>query len=317
MLAAAPLFWAGNWVIARVLVAGVVTPLEITVVRWTLGALILLPIIRRQEGRLPRLDGRGWAGVALGALLGMVAYTLLQYEALRYTQAINGTLIFSGTPAFTLVLAAALLGERWGAAQVAGILLTLLGVLAILTGGSIQALSRLAVNTGDALMLAASWAWAGYTVLARVLARRMSSLTLTAYAMAVAAVLLAPVQLWQWYRGGGGLPAVLAGGFGPRWLAVAAALVYIGVFASAAAYVFWGEGVRRVGAAVGSVFGNLLPVFTALLAIVFLDERLTAAHVAGSLGVMGGVYLTARPAGQARRSPPGPVVPGAPRARPG
>lgn len=295
MLTAAPLLWAGNWVIARVLVAGVVTPLEITVVRWILGALVLLALVRRQEGRLPRLDSPGWAGVALGALLGMIAYTLLQYEALRYTQAINGTLIFSGTPAFTLVLAAALLGERWGATQVAGIGLTLLGVLVILTGGSVQALGRLAVNTGDALMLAASWAWAGYTVLARVLVRRMSSLTLTAYAMAVAAVVLVPFQLWQWYRGGGGLPAVLAGGPASRAAAVAAALVYIGVFASAAAYAFWGEGVRRVGAGAGSVFGNLLPVFTALLAVVFLGERITAAHLVGSLGVMGGVYLTARP----------------------
>ncbi|NLG70356.1 MAG: DMT family transporter, partial [Firmicutes bacterium] len=120
MLIAAPLLWAGNWVIGRVLVAGVVTPLEITVARWLVGAAVLLGLVARREGGLPRLDGRQWLSVVAGAALGMVAYTLLQYEALRHTQAINGTLIFSASPAFTLVLAATILGERWGLSQVAG-----------------------------------------------------------------------------------------------------------------------------------------------------------------------------------------------------
>lgn len=296
MLAAAPLFWAGNWVIGRVLVAGLVTPLEITVVRWLVGAAVLLPVVARREGRLPGLDGRQWASVAAGAALGMILYTLLQYEALRHTQAVNGTLIFAATPAFTLVLAAAVLGEPWGPARVGGVLLALAGVGAILLGSPAPPGGRPGVNAGDALMVGASWAWAAYTVLARVASRRIASLTWTTYAMALAGLVLLPWQLAQWMRGAGGLPALLGAGPPLRAAAVGAALLYVGVLASAAAYVFWGEGVRRVGAGAGSVFGNLLPVYTALLAVAFLGERLTAAHVLGALGVAGGVYLTARPA---------------------
>ncbi|WP_324668146.1 DMT family transporter [Geochorda subterranea] len=311
MLTAAPLLWAGNWVIGRVLVAGVVTSLEITVARWLVGAAVLLGLVARREGGLPRLDGRQWLSVVAGAALGMVAYTLLQYEALRHTQAINGTLIFSASPAFTLVLAATILGERWGLSQVAGIALALAGVGVILLGGSGMTAAGLRVQPGDALMVAASWTWAAYTVLARVAARRLSSLAWTAWAMAVAGVGLLPWQLVEWWRGAGGLPALLAEGLSPRLLAVAGALLYIGLFASAAAYVFWGEGVRRVGASVGSVFGNLLPVFTALLAVATLGERLHLAHLLGAAGVMGGVWLTTRPA-----SGPGPAAAPRPVGRP-
>ncbi|MEW6046322.1 MAG: DMT family transporter, partial [Bacillota bacterium] len=212
MLAGAPLFWAGNWVIARALVP-YVTPLELTWVRWVLGGAALLAFIRCREGQLPGLSSSLRAGVAVAGGLGMIAYTLLQYEALRHTQAINGTLIFTATPAFTLILAAVFLHERWSPAQLAGILLTLLGVAVILGGGSPLALSgRLSVNAGDAMMLVASWAWAGYTVIARVLTRRISAITLTAYAMVVAAVALAPFQAWQWLAGRGGLPAFLTPG---------------------------------------------------------------------------------------------------------
>ena len=288
-LVAAPLLWAGNWVIARPLVARV-DPLDITFTRWVVGAVALLALVRWQEGRLPRPDARAVAGTALAASLGMVAYTLLQYKALQHTQAINGSLIFTATPAFTLVLAALILGEPWTAQQVLGIALTLAGVTVVLTGGSLLALRHLAVNPGDAMVLLADWMWAGYTVVARLFTRRLSSLAFTAYSMVAAVILLLPAQVWRWIAGRSALvPGALT------WPDVAA-LLYISLFASAGAYVCWGEGVRWLGAGSASVFGNLLPVFTALLAGVFLGERLTLAHVAGAAAVMVGVYLTARPA---------------------
>lgn len=288
-LAAAPLLWAGNWVFARLLVARI-DPLDITFSRWAVGAVVLLALAWRQERRLPRPDARAAAGTALAGFLGMVAYTLLQYKALQHTQAVNGSLIFTATPAFTLILAAGLLGEPWTAQQVVGIALTLAGVAVILTGGSLLALRRLAVNPGDVMVLLGDWIWAGYTVVARIVTRRLSSLAFTAYNMVAAVVLLLPAQVWLWVAGRSALvPGALT------WPDVAA-LLYIGLFASAGAYVCWNEGVRWLGAGIASVFGNLLPVFTALLAGAFLGERLTLAHVAGAAAVVAGVYLTAKPA---------------------
>ena len=287
-LVAAPLLWAGNWVIARPLVTRV-NPVDITFTRWVVGALALAALVWRQEKRLPRPDARAAAGVVVASFLGMVAYTLLQYTALQHTQAISGSLIFTATPAFTLILAVLILGEPWTTRQVFGIALTLVGVAVILTGGSLLVLRQLAVNPGDALVLLADWMWAGYTVVARVVTRRLSPLAFTAYNMVAAIVLLLPAQAWLWVTG---RSSMMPGGL--AWPDVAA-LAYIGLFASAGAYVCWSAGVRRVGAGTASVFGNLLPVFTALLAGVFLEERLSVAHVAGAAAVMVGVYLTARP----------------------
>ena len=287
-LVAAPLLWAGNWVIARSLVTRI-HPVDVAFARWVLGAVALLVLVWQRERRLPRLDARMAAGVALAGFLGMVAYTLLQYTALQHTQAINGTLIFTATPAFTLLLAAWILGEPWTPQQILGVALTLAGVAVIVTGGSLRVLRQLAVNPGDILLLLSDGVWAAYTVMARVITRRLSSLAFTAYNMVAAILWLLPAQVWLWATGRSVVvPGALA------WPDVAA-LVYIGLFAAAGAYACWSEGVRWVGAGTASVFGNLLPVFTAVLASVFLHERLAVAQLAGAAAVMLGVYLTVRP----------------------
>ncbi|HEY8486621.1 MAG TPA: DMT family transporter [Limnochordales bacterium] len=285
---AAPLFWAGNWVVARVMVQRW-HPVEITFLRWAIGAGALVGLALWREGRLPRLDRRGLLAVAGCGLVGLVGYTLLQYEALRYTQAINGSLIFTATPAFTLLLARLVLGEVAGPVRLAGVGLTLAGVALVLTGGSWQRLAALQVNPGDALVLLADGMWAAYTVASRRVGLSLSPVVFSAYNMLAALGWLFPVQVWLWAAGRG---AVAAGRVvWQDW----AALAYVGLFASAAAYVGWSEGVRQVGAGPASVFGNLLPVFTAVLATATLGETFGWAHLAGAVLVMAGVWACGRP----------------------
>lgn len=289
LLAVTPLLWAGNWTIAKPLVQRV-DPMDVALLRWAMAALLLWPAVRWREGALPVPRGREWAGLFLAGLTGMAGYNTLQYLAQRYTSNVNGTLIYTATPALTFLIAAPLLGETVTPRRVAGVLLSLAGTGWVLTGGSAAALLGLDFNPGDLLMLLAATSWAVYTVTGRFLMRRLSPLATTLYASVTGVGFLALGRAGRWLAG-------------EPWPSLAGrdvlALLYIGVAASAVAYLFWNEGVRRIGAGPASIFGNLLPVYTALLSGMFLGERVTVSQAAGGAAVLAGVYLVAAPAGTA------------------
>ncbi|ADU50700.1 protein of unknown function DUF6 transmembrane [Thermaerobacter marianensis DSM 12885] len=304
LLALTPLLWAGNWTIAKELVRRV-HPADLVLVRWALAAVVLAPIVYWREGGLPRPQGRDWLAVMLCGLTGMAGYNTLQYIAQQQTTNINGTLIYTSSPALTFLLAVPVLHERVTPRRAVGAALSLAGTAWILSGGSLELLRSWRFNPGDVLMVAASASWAVYTVVTRVGTRRLSPLALTLYAAAAGTVMTALGRGWSLARG-------------EAWslsLHDAWAVLYIGVVSSAVAYLFWNEGVRRIGAGPASIFANLLPVYTAALSIALLGEQLTAAHVVGGLAVLGGVYLVAAPAA-AGRAAPAPAAAGAGRALP-
>ena len=292
LLAVTPLLWAGNWTLAKDLVRRV-DPVDVVLLRWCMAALVLIPIVCWREGALPRPRRGEWLGILLCGLTGMAGYNTLQYAAQRYTTNINGTLIYTATPALTFLLAVPLLGERVTARRVTGVVLSLAGTAWILTGGSLRALIELRFNPGDLLMLAAAASWAIYTVATRFVTRRLSSLAVTLYASATGAVALLGVRAVAVSAGG---PLLTVSG--RDWLVV----LYIGVVASAVAYLCWNEGVSRIGAGPASIFGNLLPLYTAVLSTTFLGERVTSGQVIGGLAVLAGVYLVAAPAPSPRRA---------------
>ena len=301
LLALTPLLWAGNWTIAKELVRRV-HPADLVMVRWFLAALVLTPIVYLREGRrLPRPSGADWLAIALCGLTGMAGYNTLQYIAQQQTTNINGTLIYTASPALTFLLAVPLLKEPVTPRRVLGVVLSLAGTAWILAGGSLEVLRTLRFNPGDVLMVVASAGWAVYTVVTRVGTRRLSPLALTLYAAVAGTVMMTATR---------GL--VLAAGRAPWTLSAGDtwAVLYIGVVSSAVAYLFWNEGVRRIGAGPASIFANLLPVYTAVLSTTLLGERLTLAHAVGGLAVLGGVYLVAAPGGGERaavRTAVGPV----------
>ncbi|QIA26583.1 DMT family transporter [Thermaerobacter sp. PB12/4term] len=290
LLALTPLLWAGNWTIAKELVRRV-NPADLVMARWFLASLVLAPIVYLREGRLPRPQGVDWLWIALCGLTGMAGYNTLQYVAQQQTTNINGTLIYTASPALTFLLAVPLLGERVTPRRAAGVVLSLAGTAWILAGGSLEVLRSWRFNPGDVLMVVASAGWAVYTVVTRFGTRRLSPLSLTLYASAAGALMMAATRgaALATGRGAWSLSA------GDTW-----AVLYIGVVSSAVAYLFWNEGVRRIGAGAASIFANLLPVYTAVLSTTLLDERLTLAHLTGGLAVLAGVYLVAAPAGGTR-----------------
>lgn len=284
LLALTPLLWAGNWVLARLIVQDL-SPVVLTAARWTL-ATVLLGVLARHE-LLPLPGRRDLTLMAVLGWVGIAGYTVIQYMALEYTTAINGSLVFSTNPVVTVLLAAVWLREPIGWRQVTGAVLSVVGVAVILTGGS-GAGQPVELNPGDLLVVFSTLLWALYSLMGRLVLDRHSPLVVTTWAAMASLPVLwiaAAVDLAQ-----RPLPPLTA----LHWLS----LIYMAVFPAVLGFVWWYVGVRALGAGVASIFGNLLPVYTAVLSVLFLGEAVAGAHVAGGLLVVTGVVLatgTSRP----------------------
>lgn len=283
LLSLTALFWAGNWVIGRAM-RHEMPPVAMGFWRWTLALALLLPFtLPELRRKWPVVRANRVTLAALGCL-GAIAFNTLIYVGLQYTAATNGVLFNSLTPIFIILLSWILAGERITGTQGAGVALSLAGVLAIVARGDPALLATFQFNPGDLWLIAAMFLWGIYTI---VLKRRPAELSATAFLAAMLLLslpLLLPFYLWEFSQRGG---FALTGSTIP-------ALAYYATIPSIVAYLFWNRGVAQVGANRAGLFVHLMPVFGALLSVVFLGERLYAYHYGGAALVFVGIYLTTR-----------------------
>lgn len=265
-----PLCWAGNFIVGRA-VHGDIPPAALTFWRWVIAAVVLLPITARTLWRRRDTARQHLGWLSLLALTGVVLFQYAVYVGLQTTPAITATLIIAVIPVVIPVIAFVLDGDRIRPRQVVGISLSLAGVTVIILKGDFAAIDNLHGSAGVLWLLLAVAAWALYSVLVR---RRPSDLAPPVLLLAIVGlglVMMIPVYGWELANGSE---------FALTWSA-AFAIGYVGVFASVIAFLCWNEGVARFGAAKAGLFIHLMPVFAAILAMLFLDERLHPYHAAG------------------------------------
>ncbi|MCB2069381.1 MAG: DMT family transporter, partial [Ottowia sp.] len=265
LLTLPPLLWAGNAVVGRV-VAPLVPPITLNFLRWVLALLILLPlagwVLRPASGLW-----RHWRRFALLGLLGVGLYNALQYLALQTSTPLNVTLVGSSMPLWMLALGRLFFNAPVRRAQLAGALLSMLGVATVLARGEPAQLLRLHLVPGDLYMLAATLSWAWYSWL---LTRHAEPEPIR---QDWAAFLLAQVVFglgWSGLMTGAEwalTPAHIQWGW-----PLALALVFIAIGPAVVAYRCWGLGVQRAGPALAGFFSNLTPLFAAVLSAAFLGE---------------------------------------------
>jgi drug/metabolite transporter (DMT)-like permease len=282
MLTLTPLFWAGNAVIGRAMREDL-PPVTFAFWRWTLAAALLLPftlpLLRRDWVRIRR----GWRILLILGLLGITSFNTLLYHAAHTTGATNIALIQTLTPTMIAGIGLLVYGDRISARAAGGILLGTLGALVVIARGSWSTLTRLDFVSGDLWMLLAVFLYSYHSVLLR---RRPDThpLSYLTVVFLIGVVTLAPLYLWEWsVKGAPGLTPAVAG-----------SVLYAAAFASILAYLFWVRGIELIGAHRAGVFLTLLPLFAALLAVVFLRERLHAFHFAGGLLILAGFWLVHR-----------------------
>jgi len=287
LLTAAPILWAGNAVVGR-LVRDAVPPMTLNLIRWTIALAILLPL-----GRAALRSGSGvlsnWRRYAMLGLLGVGLYNSLQYLALQSSSPINVTLVASGVPVWMLLVGRLFFNIPVRRQQIVGAALSIAGVLVVMCRGDIGQLAALRLVAGDLYMILATIAWSFYSWLL------MQQKDVPALRADWAAFLLAQVAYGVLWSG------LLAGG---EWVIedvrilwswpLAAALLYVAIGPAILAMRCWGAGVQRAGPTLGAFFINLTPLFTALLSSAFLGEAPQTYHALAFAMIVGGIAVSAR-----------------------
>jgi len=276
--------WAGNHIIARA-VGGYVPPASLAVARWILVTLLVLPFalahLRADWPKLKRHAGL----MILFALTGGAAFGTLQYVALQYTTALNMGVVGSVAPAFIVAASWLLFRDRLTRVQLCGVLISLSGVLVIVSQLELSRLASFTLNGGDLIIIANMLLWALYSACLR-LRPSIHPMTFMLAMAVIAGLANVPFAAFEHslnYR----LQAT--------WLTMLA-LLYAAVITTLLAYFAWNRGIDIVGAPRASAFLHTIPLFSALLATSILGERIELFHIVGFVLILGGVSLAARQA---------------------
>jgi len=283
LLTLTPFFWSCNWIIGRALHEDM-PPMALTFFRWLLASLVLAPFVVRRLARDWPTIRTHWRTMALLGSIGIALHNAIAYLGLNYTTATNGVVLNSFIPVMIIAMAWMFFGERLTRVQLLGVAVSLGGVLTILSDGSLATLAGLRLNAGDLCVILAMGMWSLYTVLLRRRPVGLDPLSFLFVLAIVGVVIMLPLWL-------GETLLVRA----PVWSARAfAALTGVAIFSSVLAYIFWNRGVELLGPQVAGLFVHLMPVFGALLAWLFLGERLEAYHLAGMALILTGIAVTSR-----------------------
>ncbi len=262
------------------LAVGAIFPAEIGFYRWLLAGILFTPFMLKPViAHWPQIRPNLGKIFILG-VLGMAVYQSLAYFAATLTTATNMGIILSLMPLMSLAMAIVSLGQRLTAGALAGAVLSFAGVLVVVSSGSLGALLEHGVNLGDAMMLIATLAYAIYSTLLKKWQLRLPPLVLLYLQVLVAVVVLFPLFVAS--------PKV-----GPTLQNIPLVL-YACLLASMLAPLAWMQAVVRLGPSRTTLFFNLLPLITALIAAVVLNEQLAMYHLVGGVLTLGGVVLSER-----------------------
>jgi len=286
LLTVPPLMWAGNAVVGR-MVADLVPPMMLNLLRWALAALILLPLapwVLQARSEL----GRHWRRFALLGLLSVGAYNALQYLALQTSSPINVTLVAASMPVWMQLVGRAFFAAPVSARQMFGALLSIGGVLLVLSRGRLDTLLHVQLVAGDLYILIAAICWAFYSwMLARpgdepaalradwaafLLVQILYGLVWSALFAGAEWLLTSQPVVWGW--------------------PLAAALAFVAIGPAVLAYRAWGIGVQRAGPTIASFFGNLTPLLAALMSAALLGEWPQLYHGAAFVLIVCGIVVS-------------------------
>jgi drug/metabolite transporter (DMT)-like permease len=275
------LFWSGNFVLSRGMHAEI-PPFSLSFWRWAVALLILSCFCLRHFLAQRELVFLHRKYIIIQGLAGVAGFNSLIYMAMQTTTAINAVLVNSCTPVIIVLISWAMYNDRLSLRQYLGVAVSLCGVVLIISRGEISTLLNLHFNRGDLLVFMASISWALYSA---NLKRYPKGLHPLAYQMGIVIVGLAILLPFYLLELSTGKTMVLSTGS-------IVTIVYVALFASVLAFIFWNRAVTMLGANIAGPFIHLMPVFSTILAVIFLGEKLTPNHIQAILLIFGGILMT-------------------------
>ncbi|MFZ5943036.1 MAG: DMT family transporter [Bacillota bacterium] len=280
----AVLFWSGNFFLGKIIVQ-VIPPMSLAFLRWFLAFIFLFAFYHKKIiGSYQEMKKNRLLFFVLGGT-GMMGFNVFVYLAVKYTTAINATIINASTPMLTAVLAILLLKEKLNLKQGAGIALSFLGVVWIIIKGNFAILQTMSFNPGDLVMLLAVVFNAGYFLILKLKGGTINPIVLFAGSIlgGLAAgvplfIIESSIESFSWLADLGFIHYLI--------------LIYLGIFPTILSFLFFNKAVLEIGPVKASIYLNLQIVFTSILGMTFLNEKLFIFHLVGGILIVIGVWLT-------------------------
>ena len=278
------LFWSGNFIVGKAASIYEIPPFSLNFYRWLFAFIILFPFTYKEI-----LDNKKYILENIGffIILGITSITIFNsivYYSLYHTQVISGVLMISTIPVWIMFIASLLKIERTNIFQIIGVVLSLTGVICIITKADFELIKNLDFNKGDLSMVIAMFSWAIYSALLRKKTYKVSQIALLEVIIICGFVFLIPVYFIEMSLGYEvvlHIPFILT-------------LTYVVLFPGIIAFLFWIKGIAFIGANRAGVFLHLMPIFGAIMAMLIFKEKFMLYHFLGAVFIIVGIILSNR-----------------------
>ena len=282
LLVLATLFWSGNFIVGKFATLFQIPPLTLNVFRWIVVWLILIPFTYKEiYNNLPIIK-KNWLVITFMGVITISTFNSVVYFALNYTQVINAVLVLAAIPAATILLSSLMKIEKTNIFQLLGLFLSIIGIGSIISNGEIQKIMSLSFNKGDLWMLVCVFTWALYSILLKKHKFQFSQFSLIQLMVSFGILFLIPQFFYEKSIG-------LEINYNKAFFLI---LFYVVVFPAIAAYYCWQKGVAIIGPNRASMFIQLMPLFSAIMAIIIFNEKFELYHFAGAAFIVSGIYLS-------------------------
>jgi len=276
------LFWSGNFIIGRFFHSNI-QPLQLAFFRWLGAAIIASPILIKNFSNIYKTFKKHYVILNILAILGVTGFNTLLYIGLQDTTATNALIINSSIPVLILFLSFLILKIPINSKQFIGILLSTIGVVYLILRGELSNLLNLSFNHGDLWVITSSLTWALYSVSIKFKPKDLNDFEFFTSIVYIGLFWLFIIYEFMGYS------FVVDLGIAKDYFWVFA---YVSLFASVLSFYFWHKGIHEIGASKTGQFIHLMPLFGAILAYIFLGERLHLYHIIGAAFIAFGIYLS-------------------------
>ena len=280
----AALFWSGNFIIGKFATLFAVPPLTLNFLRWVMVWFLLIPFTIKEIVAKRDYIKRHFFIIGLMGILSISTFNSVVYFALNFTQVINAVLMLAAIPPMIIIFSSVMKIEKTNILQLSGLFLSIVGVGTIISNADIQKIISLSFNKGDVWMLVCVLSWSLYSTLLKKNKFELSQFSLIQIMVTVGLIFLVPQFLYEKSIGNEieiNKASILI-------------LMYIVFFPAIAAYYCWQKAIELIGPNRSSMFIQLMPLFSAMMAIIIFKEKFQLFHFFGAIFIITGIYLSNR-----------------------
>lgn len=274
-------FWGGTFIAGRV-VAQNVGPYSASFLRFAVASVFLILFVWKTEGKFPAVRKKQIIPVLLLGLTGVFAYNIFFFKGLKIIGAGRAALIIANNPVFITLLSSFFFKERLNTVKAAGVIISVTGAIVVISRGNLPEIFNGGLGWGEIYIFCCVLSWVAFSLIGKSVMSDLSPIVSVTYSSVIGAAFLFIPACFE------GITSGLTHYSVYEWMGI----IYLGFFGTVLGFVWYYEGIKKIGPSRASLFINFVPVSAVFLAFFILKEPITISLLAGTILVSAGVYLT-------------------------